>query len=602
MDKNKKFIETGNQIHGNRYDYSKIDYLSTKKKVIIICKEHGEFEQTPEKHLNRKQGCPNCSHNKPLTTEEFIKKSTLKHNGKYDYSKVNYINNRVNITIICPIHGEFEQQPHTHDKSGCPKCVGRNKTNMEVINELKLIHGDKYDYSLIDYKSEKSKLEIICSKHGSFYQTFNTHKKGHECPKCHGRYQTKDEFIIKANLKHNNQYSYDNLTTLDFNKKIKINCELHGSFLQKPSSHLSGNGCPKCKGLKITEKKTKTLEQFINEAKNIHGNRYDYSKSIYVGCKNKIVITCSIHGEFEQEPNSHLQGCGCPKCGNMFNETEDTLKTFIKSLNLDIIENTRKIIPPLELDIFIPSHNIAIEFNGIYWHNELNKPSNYHLNKTIKCEEQGVKLIHIFEDEWLINQDIVKSRLKNILGLTENKIFGRKCEIRTVNNKESKIFLDDNHLQGNTNSSIRLGLYYNDELVSLMTFNKPRLGVGKTYDGYELTRFCNKLDTNVIGAASKFLKYFINNFKPKTIISYADMRWSTGDLYDTLGFDKVSINKPNYWYVIGNKRKHRFGFRKHILQKEGFDTTNKTEHEIMLERKIYRIYDCGTITYKKTQQ
>jgi hypothetical protein len=153
-------------------------------------------------------------------------------------------------------------------------------------------------------------------------------------------------------------------------------------------------------------------------------------------------------------------------------------------------------------------------------------------------------------------------------------------------------------LQGSTNSSIKLGLYYDDELVSVMLFNKPRLGIGVDYDGYELTRFCNKLNTNVIGGADKLLKYFIKTYQPKQIISYADRRWSHGELYQKLGFEETHINKPNYWYIIGKIRKHRFGFRKDFLKKQGFDTKNKTEHEIMLERKIYRIYDCGTITYK----
>lgn len=133
-----------------------------------------------------------------------------------------------------------------------------------------------------------------------------------------------------------------------------------------------------------------------------------------------------------------------------------------------------------------------------------------------------------------------------------------------------------------------------------MLFNKPRLGIGNTYDGYELSRFANKLNTSVIGGADKLLKYFIKHYKPKEIISYADRRWSQGGLYNKLGFEETHKNNPNYWYIINNVRKHRFGFRKHKLKDAGYDTMTKTEHQIMLERKIYRIYDSGTITYKKT--
>jgi hypothetical protein len=236
----------------------------------------------------------------------------------------------------------------------------------------------------------------------------------------------------------------------------------------------------------------------------------------------------------------------------------------------------------------------------LYWHSEVYVDKNYHLNKTKLCEDKNIRLIHIFEDEWLFKQEIVKSRLKNILGLTENKVYARKTIIKEVSTKESNNFLNENHIQGPVNSKINLGLYHNNELVSVMCFNKPRVGIGSKYDGYELSRFCNKLNTIVIGGADKLLKYFVNIHNPKQIISYADRRWSQGDLYEKLGFEKTKINKANYSYIINKQRKHRFNYRKNVLKKQGFNTTNKTEHQIMLERKIYRIYDCGTITYKKT--
>lgn len=175
----------------------------------------------------------------------------------------------------------------------------------------------------------------------------------------------------------------------------------------------------------------------------------------------------------------------------------------------------------------------------------------------------------------------------------------RRCTIKEVSNNISRNFLNENHIQGKINSKINIGLFLNEELVSLMVFTRPRLGIGKFYDGYELSRFCNKLNTIVIGGADRLLKFFIKKYSPKEIVSYADRRWSQGDLYEKLKFEKISINQPTYWYVKNKKRYHRFNFRKEILKKQGFDITNKTEHKIMLERQIYRIYDCGTIVYKK---
>jgi hypothetical protein len=184
----------------------------------------------------------------------------------------------------------------------------------------------------------------------------------------------------------------------------------------------------------------------------------------------------------------------------------------------------------------------------------------------------------------------------NILGLTPIKIYGRKCVIKEVSPKDSKLFLDTNHIQGNVNSSIKLGLYYNDELVSIMTFGKGRIIMGGDSNQYELLRFCNKLDTTVIGGADKLLKNFIKIYKPIEIISYADRRWSQGGLYDKLGFEFVHDSKPNYFYIISKKREYRFKYRKDVLVKEGFDSS-KSERQIMKERCIYRIYDCGNKKY-----
>ena len=294
----------------------------------------------------------------------------------------------------------------------------------------------------------------------------------------------------------------------------------------------------------------------------------------------------------------------CTKCFPVNEQSsikEKELINFIISLNIPFIQNDRSLLNGKELDIYIPSHNLAIEFNGLYWHSELFKNKNYHLDKTNLCNQKGVQLIHIFEDEWVYKADIVKSIIKSKLGLITNKIYARKCNIKEIDSKISKEFLNDNHLQGNVNSSIKLGLYYNNELVSVMSFGKKRKSMGSNSNEgeYEMYRFSNKIDTNIIGGASKLLKYFIKNYNPEEIISYADKRYSKGDLYERLGFKRVGESKPNYWYFNRNgnlERHYRFRFRKDILIKEGFDK-NKTEHEIMLEREYLRIYDCGNYKF-----
>jgi len=283
---------------------------------------------------------------------------------------------------------------------------------------------------------------------------------------------------------------------------------------------------------------------------------------------------------------------------------EIQLVDFISSVYKNkIILNNRNIIPPNELDIYLPELKMAFEFNGLYWHNELYKEKNYHLNKTEECKIQGIQLIHIWEDDWFYKQDIVKSIILNKLNKTKNKIFARKCIIKdNIDIKIIKNFLEKNHIEGYVGSKVKLGLFFDNELVSLMTFGKRRVAMGNKLtndDEYELIRFCNKLNTNVIGGASKLFKFFVKNYNPKEITTYADLSFSKGDLYEVLGFEFINKTQPNYYYIIDGTRKYRFNFRKDKLVKQGFDK-NKTEHQIMLDRKIYRIYNCGNLKYVKT--
>ncbi len=339
-------------------------------------------------------------------------------------------------------------------------------------------------------------------------------------------------------------------------------------------------------------------------------NTYPEHKIINIDLKNKIyTIFCEkcnnnydISFDLLHSRKSHkIYPCViCNPIGSTTSIKENELSIFINN-NYDgeIVESDRNILNGKELDIHLPELNLAFEFNGVYWHNELYKVKNYHLEKTEKCLEKGIQLIHIWEDDWHYKQEIIKSMILNKLGKTPNKIFARKTIIKEMtDNKLVKDFLNNNHIQGFVGSSIKIGLFYDAELVSLMTFGKKRKFMNSSFkEGeYELLRFCNKLNTNVIGGASKLFKYFISNYSFREITTYANRNHSNGDLYKTLGFNFVSKTPPNYYYVVDSIRKHRFGFRKDVLIKEGYDP-NKTEHEIMLSRKIYRIYDSGSLKY-----
>ena len=276
---------------------------------------------------------------------------------------------------------------------------------------------------------------------------------------------------------------------------------------------------------------------------------------------------------------------------------KEEILEFIKSLGVENISvDDASLLPDGDtLDIYLVDYKIAIECIVLDEHNELHKDKKYHLQKLNNCINAHIRLVDIFEDEWLNKKPIICSMIRNLLGKTPNKYYARKCHVKEVPTKVTREFFNTNHVQGYVNSTVNLGLYVNDDLVSLMTFGKPRLNMGrKTREEgtWELVRFANKVNTSVIGGASKLFKYFLKNYNPNVIISYSDKRWSEGKMYKILGFEFSHSSEPNYYYIIGKHRENRFKYRKDRLIAAGFDGT-KTEHQIMLDRNIYRIYDCG---------
>lgn len=268
-----------------------------------------------------------------------------------------------------------------------------------------------------------------------------------------------------------------------------------------------------------------------------------------------------------------------------------------------IIRNNRKLIKGFEIDIYIPDLNLAIEYNGLKWHSESNgKDRGYHLYKTEELEKQNIQLIHVFEDEWLYKKDIVKSKLLYMIGKIPNIIYARKCIIKEIGNYDKNIFLNKNHIQGEDKSKFKYGLYYNNELISVITFGSLRNVTGNKSENdiYELIRYATKLNYSIVGGFSKLLKHFVKINNPKKIISYADRRWSKGNLYIKNNFQFIHNSPPNYWYMkYWNKREHRYKYRKSELNKilDVFDL-GKSEWENMKLNKYDRIWDCGSKKYE----
>jgi predicted DNA-binding protein YlxM (UPF0122 family)/very-short-patch-repair endonuclease len=285
---------------------------------------------------------------------------------------------------------------------------------------------------------------------------------------------------------------------------------------------------------------------------------------------------------------------------------EQQVEQFVRSIvGEDIIICDRQIIHPQELDIVIPNHKIAIEYCGLYWHSDAVKDDRYyHVKKLEKCRERGYKLLTIFEDEWINSPETVKSKISHILEHSNSlRINARQCNIRSIEAYQKNSFLNQFHIQGADKAKVSLGLFFDEELIAVMTFSAPsHLKGGKNKingDGsWELNRFATNSKYVVRGAAGKLLTHFKKNHNWTHIYSYADRRWSTGNLYEQLGFTLTSYSKPNYWYIQTQKvaRLYRYNFKKSNLVSLGFDP-NKTEFEIMKERGYHKLWDCGTIRF-----
>ena len=329
------FIEKSISIHGDRYDYSLVEYVNSYTKVKIICKEHGVFEQQPSSHL-KNQNCPICTNNaQRLTTQLFIEKSNIIHNNKYDYSLVDYKNNINNIMIICPIHGEFEQRPSNHlFGSGCKKCQIENIKNDTYIEKCKLKFNNKYDYSLVEYKNNRTKVKIKCSEHGIFEQTLKDHLKSNGCPFCSGKKMNTELFIKKSEIKHNYFFDY---SLSEYNvafEKLKILCPKHGLFEQTASMHLFGAGCPICKA----SKGEKEIISFLNEQKiNFeHQKKFNDCKHInelvfdfFIPDKN---LCIEFNGEQHYKVSEYFGGLESFKITKL---SDNIKKVYCKNNNID---------------------------------------------------------------------------------------------------------------------------------------------------------------------------------------------------------------------------------------------------------------------------
>jgi hypothetical protein len=493
--------------------------------------------------------------------------------------------NNVNIcrNPVCNIHTKFLTYTSGYNKTCSYKCA---QLNPDTISKIKNTNIEKYgcEYGL-------SNENIIQKKKATCIKNY-----GVDNP-------TKSNAVLEKVKKTNNiKYGLDWILSDQVKKEAAIKKKYGVSNIQQSEE---------IKNKTSITRKSNFYDFLTNSNRLLDKYEVLFTKEEYIktGYYTEYPFKCkSCNTKFFD----CLEDGDIPKCIKCYKNTsvfQTEIYEYVKSIlseNTILYKNNRTIIHPLEIDIYIPDYKLAIECNGLYWHGELNgnKDKKYHLNKTINCEKLGVQLIHIFEDEWIFKKEIVKSRLRNHLKKDSIKIFARKCNIKKIQSDECTIFLNTYHIQGADKSTFKYGLFYNNELISVMTFGNQRISNGckNEQNTYEMYRFCSKFDITVIGGASRLLKAFISDLNPLKIISYADRRWSTGDLYNKLGFIKKSDGVPNYWYFgKGNsyKRHHRFQFAKHTLENKlpKFDKS-LSEYQNMKNNGYDRIWDCGSIKYE----
>jgi very-short-patch-repair endonuclease len=431
------FIEKAKKKHGdNKFDYSKVVYKTCKDKVIITCNidEHGEFETTPDSHLQSQGACQKCryktiSSKKKKTQELFISQAMEKHENTYDYSEVIYVNHNTKVKIICKDHGAFEQKAGNHLRGdGCIKCAGiYTPSTDEWIEKAKRKHGNnKFDYSNVKYINANTEVIIGCITCGKdFKQTPTSHIMSEiGCDWCRKKHvYTTEEFIEEARKIHGDRYDYSKTHYVSATSPVIIRCTIHGDFNQTPSDHKNqGSGCKKCSNVY-----SPTTNEWIVWAKNIWGDTYDYSKVDYKYASEKVTIICNKHGEFNCSPNNHIHATnptGCPSCvrkgeGMIAEYLLEQKIDFIKECKLAFLTNKR-------MDYYLKNKNICIEIDGLQhfkqvwnWKSPEEQVCN-DIEKMKLCLEHGLSIVRIYQPFISVTHDRWKIYINNAIKMIKD--------------------------------------------------------------------------------------------------------------------------------------------------------------------------------------
>ena len=497
---------------------------------------------------------------------------------------------------ICPICGNFaafqcDSNEYTKTCSN-KKCYQKVIHSSEAVEKMKATNLHKYGYENVgQVDSVKEKMKATClERYGTEYALSNKgviskryetnlRKYGSTQPMSYNSDRFKELMVLK--------YGVDNAFKSDeIKEKIKkANLERYGYESAIQNTDIKN---------KSVQSKINRIDQLQNKLGAVQVSRVvlEFGNGWYLK-RHELGINLIRYGTYKFVSNADIEKIkeyNRDSINNGTSHKEIEVQNYVKTLVPDIEVNNRSVIKPRELDIYVPSKNVAIEYNGLFWHSSLYRGKLYHLEKTKACQALGIRLIQFYSDEWDNKKDICKSLISSALGVYDRKIYARCCDVRDIDSVTYSKFLDENHIQGSISSKKMLGLFYKDELVQVAGWGTSRFKKGEI----ELHRMASKKFVQVVGGFSKLIRHSgIDKF-----ISYVDLRLFDASGYIATGFKKIGESKPSYFYLdkTGKTRMNRLRFQKHKLPSilDNFDAT-LTEEENMFNNGFYRIYDCGEL-------
>ena len=473
-----------------------------------------------------------------------------------DFSKSVYKGAHEVLTAVCPKHGEITKKVTHWSINGCVQC------NKEFRQSSDYVHGTPARVSGWKRHNEQSRLTA------------------------------KQKWLDWTKTEEAQKFDFSESEYVKSRANIRVRCKEHDIwFTGYPDSFIEGrNACPECVKRRVKDFLTISEDQRVVQARVVHGDRYEYV-SVPDTRHGMATIKCPVHGEFSQNFGNHLQGNGCPACVGSTSKGEISLAEFVASL-VPIRTKVRDVISPKELDIFVPSTNVAVEYNGLYWHSEDYAGTQHMRNKWELTTKLGTRLINVFEDEWMLKTDIVKRSIVAALGLSRTT-YAKVYTVAPVSKPDAEAFLNNYHISGNRNGSYRVGLYVDKELHAVLV-----CGSHATHQ-WEIIRYA--ASHNIVGGFRRLFSKFVQELNPANCVSYCDLRYGRGKTYEDAGFKLDKITDPDYWWYKKNTRIPRYQTQKHKLNtdprfRDHYDP-GLSETEICTAAGYRRIWGVGHNKY-----